>query len=73
MKPGTIYLGASDELFFTNRAPYFERNRFILLIGRQFSRRLTAHLGYVHQFDYRINDETGSDFVQLSLQISISK
>ncbi len=73
IKPGTIYMGASEELFFTNRAPYFERNRFILLVGRQFSRRITMHLGYVHQFDYRINDETGSDFVQVSLQATLSR
>jgi hypothetical protein len=25
-------------------------------------------LGYLHQFDYRINDETGRDFFQLSAQ-----
>jgi len=73
MEPGTIYLGASEELFFTNKAPYFERNRFILLVGRQFSKRVTMHLGYVHQFDYRINDETGSDFVQVSLQATLSR
>jgi hypothetical protein len=71
IEPGTIYLGASEELFFTNKAPYFERNRVILLVGRQFSKSITIHLGYVHQFDYRINDETGSDFVQVSLQTTL--
>ena len=31
--------------------------------------RLTLLLGYLHQFDYRINDETGRDFLQTGVYI----
>jgi hypothetical protein len=72
-RDGTIFLNVSNELFFTTREAYFERNRFVAVLGRRFSERCTAHVGYVHQFDYRINDETGRDFLQLALQIEISR
>jgi hypothetical protein len=68
IRNGTWFVNASNELFFTNREPYFERNRLLLVLGRRFSEQVTAHLGYVHQFDYRINDETGRDFLQVALQ-----
>ncbi len=66
IEPGTFYLNISDELFFTNRAPYFERNRFFVGAGHEFSELFSLQLGYMSQFDYRINDETGRNFLQLS-------
>lgn len=67
IEPGTYYLTASNELFFTNRAPYFERTRIFIGGGYEFSHLFTLQAGYLHQFDYRINDETGKDFFQISL------
>jgi hypothetical protein len=66
VEPGTFYLNISDELFFTNRAPYFERNRFFVGAGHEFSESFSLQLGFMSQFDYRINDETGRNFLQLS-------
>ncbi len=66
IEPGTYYLTASNEIFFTNRAPYFERNRAFLGAGYEFSSLFTLQAGYLHQFDYRINDETGRNFLQIS-------
>lgn len=66
VEPRTFYLNASNELFFTNRAPYFERNRVFVGGGYEFSESFTFQLGYLNQFDYRINDETGKNFIQLS-------
>lgn len=68
LKRGAIFLNLSNELFFTTRAAYFERNRFLIAVGKRFSDQLTAHVGYLHQFDYRLNDETGRDFFQLAAQ-----
>ena len=73
MKAGTVFLSASNELFFTNKPTYFERNRLLLLCGKRFSDALTAHIGYVHQFDYRINDETGRGFLQVAIQYELKK
>lgn len=66
IEPGTFYLNISDELFFTNRAPYFERNRFFFGAGHEFAELFSLQLGFMGQFDYRINDETGRNFLQLS-------
>jgi hypothetical protein len=56
-------LSASNELFFTDREPYFERNRLFFSLAYKISPVTTVQLGYLHQFDYRINDETGRDFL----------
>jgi hypothetical protein len=64
--PGVFYLTCSNELFFTNRAPYFERNRFFVGAGYEFSPLFTLQSGWMNQFDYRINDETGRNFFQIS-------
>jgi hypothetical protein len=61
-----IYFSIWNELFLTNEAPYFERNRFFAGIGYEFSQNFTWQVGYVNQLDYRINDETGRNFLQTS-------
>lgn len=66
-------ISASNELFFTNNEPYFERNRFILALSYKPSKTSTIQLGYVHQFDYKINDETGKDFFQIGYFLEIFK
>lgn len=69
--PGAWYLTASDEIFFTDRAPYFERNRFFAGAGYVANTWLTLQAGWMRQFDYRIDDETGRNFLQLSLTFSL--
>jgi hypothetical protein len=56
-------LSASNEIFFTNREPYFERNRLQFAFSFKPSLETSIQLGYLHQFDYKINDETGRDFL----------
>lgn len=56
-------VSASNELFFSDREPYFERNRAQLSLNYKPAKNTTLQLGYLHQFDYRINDETGRDFL----------
>lgn len=62
-KPFQISIG--NELFFTDKEPYFERNRAYIGIHYKPSKTFTVLLGYLHQFDYKINDEIGRDFLQL--------
>lgn len=64
-------LTANNELFFTDREPYFERNRSALTFNYRLGPALVAQIGYLHQFDYRINDETGRDFLMLGLFIEL--
>jgi hypothetical protein len=64
-------LSASNEIFFTSNEPYFERNRFLFAFNYNTSKSTTLQIGYIHQFDYKINDETGSEFFQIGLFIEI--
>lgn len=66
-------LSASNELFFTNNEPYFERNRIQFGINFKPSTTTSIQLGYLHQFDYQINDETGKDFLQIGFLIELGK
>ncbi|MBK8328073.1 MAG: DUF2490 domain-containing protein [Bacteroidetes bacterium] len=64
-------INASNELFFTDKEPYFERNRLLFTFNYKLNKTTTLQIGYLHQFDYKINDETGRDFLQLGYFIEI--
>lgn len=66
----SIYL--NNEIFFTDNEPYFERNRIAFGIQHMISKKSTFLIGYLHQFDYKINDETGRDFVQIGYFLNLS-
>ncbi len=57
----------NDEVFFTDKEPYFERNRLLFSFNYKPSKATTLQIGYLHQFDYKINDETGRDFLVVGL------
>lgn len=65
LETGALYLNLSNETFLTNRAPYFERNRASFSVGYEWSDNLTIQVGYLHQYDYRLDDEIGRDFLQI--------
>ena len=69
-KPYQINL--SNEIFFTDKEPYFERNRALASFGYRRSKQTTFQLGYLHQFDYKINDETGRDFLQIGFYFELA-
>lgn len=64
-------IGMSNELFFTNNEPFFERNRIQLTLSHKFHKQFMVQLGYLHQFDYKINDETGRDFLVVGLYFEL--
>ena len=63
----TVYLSLWNELFFTNKEPFFERNRLFVGAGYQINKNTTIQSGYIYQFDYKINDEIGRDFFNIAL------
>ncbi len=71
IEPKTFYVAAFEELFLTNKAPYFERNRVFAGIGYQISPYFSVQPGYVYQYDYRNNVGAGKHFFQLTLMIDI--
>lgn len=66
-------ISINNELFFTNNEPYFERNRASVSLNYKPSKPLTLLVGYLYQFDYKINDETGRDFLQIGLFMEVGK
>lgn len=66
-------IGVSNELFFTNNEPYFERNRLNFVLNYKFSKLSSFSIGYLSQFDYKINDETGRDFFQIGYFFELSR
>lgn len=64
-------IGASNEIFFTDNEPYFERNRMLYALNYKPTKATTLQVGYLHQFDYKINDEIGRDFLQLGFFIEL--
>jgi Protein of unknown function (DUF2490) len=66
-------VSVSNELFFTDREPYFERNRLLISFNYKQSKSVAYQLGYLHQFDYKINDETGRDFLQIGVFVDLLK
>lgn len=66
-------VSASNEIFFTDNEPYFERNRLQFAFNYKPSKATTLQIGYLHQFDYKINDETGRDFFQIGFLIELSR
>lgn len=65
--------GLSNELFFTDKEPYFERNRLQFTMNYKTSKYSTIQAGYLHQFDYKINDEIGRSFLVLGYYIELFK
>lgn len=64
--PQTWYVNFSDEIFFTDVPPYFERNRLFVGFGHKFTSIFAMQMGLLYQFDYRLTDETGYNFFQIS-------
>lgn len=64
-KLSKIQLGIFNELFFTDKEPYFERNRLSGVVTYKVNKNIGIQVGYLYQFDYKINDETGKDFLQV--------
>lgn len=73
MQNGTFYLQSNYEIFFTNLNPYFERTRLFIGSGYVLNEQSTFQIGLLNQFDYRLTDETGRNFLQLSWLIDIKK
>lgn len=64
-------ISGSNELFFTDKEPYFERNRMLVAFNYKPSKSTTLQVGYLHQLDYKINDQTGRDFLQIGFFIEL--
>lgn len=64
-------LSLNNEIFFTDREPYFERNRLALTLQYKPTKASAIQIGFLRQFDYKINDETGKDFIQIGYFLNL--
>lgn len=64
-------INVNDELFFTNNEPFFQRNRLWTSFNYRFSKQFYVQTGYIYQTDYKVNDETGKDFLQIGFYLEL--
>ena len=60
---------ASNELFFTNEPTYFERNRLQLAFSYKATAKTTFQIGFINQFDYKINSQKNQSYLQTGVFI----
>jgi hypothetical protein len=74
VEKNAVYATVSDEIFLTDKKPYFERNRFFAGLGYVFSKLFTLQGGFLRQYDYRATGtSTGKNYLQVSLLFSINE
>jgi hypothetical protein len=71
LKTKTIYTMAWLEVFGTDIPPYFERLRFFTGLGYDVSPTVSLQAGWLRQFDYKLVDEVGHNFLQFSLLLDL--
>jgi hypothetical protein len=60
-------LCAGNELFFTDKGPYFERNRVLCFLNCKISKNTALLAGFMHQFDYKLTKQSSQDFLLLGV------
>ncbi len=74
VEENTLYLNSSNEIFLTDIKPHFERNRFFIGAGYEFSDLFTLQTGLLRQYDYLPNGVgIVKDYFQTSLLFSINE
>lgn len=69
-----IYGNVSEEIFMTDKKPYFERNRLFGGLGYVFTDLFTLQAGILRQYDYRLTGTSyGKNYLQMSLLLSIGE
>jgi len=69
----TVYLAFFEELFLTNKAPYFMRNRAYGGIGYQVNKKIGFQIGITNQFNYDLKKSGGKNFLTLNMNIKLEE
>ena len=69
----SVAINLNNELFFTDKEPYFERNRLMTGLNIHLNKTSGIQLGYLHQFDFKINDEIGRDFFLIGYYLEFDR
>ena len=65
MTPSTFYLNISDEIMFTQKAPFFNQNRFFVGAGYKF-KTASIQVGLMHQFLHLNATDRRKDYMQVT-------
>lgn len=69
----TWFLSFFDEVFFTSKAPRFERNRASAALGYQFTKSWIAQAGWLRQANYTATTGSAKDNIMLMLMYRINR
>ena len=68
IEKGCFYASVFDEIFLSDQAPHFERNRLFAGLGYQPLTTMTIQMGWIRQYDYNIaSGGVHKDFFQTTL------
>lgn len=72
-EPKNWQAGMGEEISLTDKAPYFQRSRLNLVLGRKLSNILNVQAQFIDQFDFRKETGNWSQYIQLNGQIDLGK
>ena len=70
--PHVFYATVYDEIFVSDKTPYFEGHRFFTGGGYLFSKAVAFQAGFLRQYSYRAKNDS-KNFIQTTLQFSMDK
>jgi hypothetical protein len=73
LEKGTLFAAAYGEVFFNNKQPNFERNRFSPSIGYKFSKPFTFQAGFINQRNYAINSSDDKNYLILTATYNLQR
>lgn len=69
----TWFVGIFNEIFLNNKSPHFERNRFYLGLGYQFTKAISAQLGWMNQYNYTSSSAGAKNNLAINLQYRFNR
>lgn len=73
LEKGALFAAAFGEVFFNNKQPNFERNRFSPSIGYKFSKPFTLQAGVINQRNYQINTSDDKNYLIITATYNIQR
>jgi hypothetical protein len=73
LEQGTLFAAVFAEVFFNNKQPNFERNRFSPSLGYRFTKPFTFQAGFINQRNYAINNSDDKNYLILTATYNLQR
>ncbi len=73
LEQGTLFAAVFAEVFFNNKQPTFERNRFSPSLGYKFTKPFTFQAGFINQRNYAINNSDDKNYLILTATYNLQR